>query len=84
MPVLLGAVNHLIVAVYTGVLIYVGANLISMMSAHPHYTPTLRIPKHYMYFMVVVGLTLIALRCLIKTGRYVYELASGRSLEDPA
>jgi len=64
---LLDALNHLVIAVYTGLVISYGWSLINMMGGRPHYTPTLRIPKHYLYIIVCVGLGLICIRSLVKT-----------------
>ncbi len=64
---LLDALNHLVIAVYSGFMISFGYNLVSLMAGRHHFTPTLRIPKHYLYVAVCVGLGLICLRSLIKT-----------------
>jgi len=66
---IIGVVNHLAVAAYAGVVIYYGVGLIDMMQARPHFTPTLRIPKHYLYVVVCVALALIGLRSLARAGQ---------------
>ena len=76
---LLEALNHLVIAAYSLLVIYFGSNLIQRMSAHPHFTPTLRIPKHYLYFMVCIGLGLIGARSLVKTYQILSALISGRT-----
>lgn len=68
---LLEAVNHIIIAVYSGAIIYFGMNLVSMMTSHPHFTPTLRIPKHYLYVMVCMGLGLICIRSIAQIFRHL-------------
>jgi len=75
---ILEALNHLVIAGYVLIVIYFGSNLIQRMTAHPHFTPTLRIPKHYLYVMVCIGLGLIGVRSLIKTYQIVSGLISGR------
>ena len=64
---LLDAVNHLIIAAYAALIIFFGSTLIRLMVAHPHFTPTLRIPKHYLYFVVCIGMALIGVRSLYKS-----------------
>lgn len=76
---ILEAVNHLVIALYVSLVIYFGAGLIERMTAHPHFTPTLRIPKHYLYFMVCIGLALIGIRSLVKSGHILSGLISGKS-----
>ena len=63
---LLEVFTHLITAAYAILIIYFGANLIKLMSFHPHFTPALRIPKHYLYFIVCVAMALICIRSLLK------------------
>ena len=79
---ILEALNHLVITAYVLLVIYFGSNLIQRMTAHPHFTPTLRIPKHYLYFMVCVGLGLIGVRGLVKTYQIVSGLVSGRPRGD--
>ena len=76
---ILDALNHLVIAAYVLLVIYFGAGLIQRMTAHPHFTPTLRIPKHYLYFMVCAGMGLIAIRSLLKSYQILSGLLSGRS-----
>jgi C4-dicarboxylate transporter DctQ subunit len=76
---ILEAVNHLVIAVYVSLVITFGAGLIERMTAHPHFTPTLRIPKHYLYVMVCIGLALIGIRSLVKSWLILSGLISGKS-----
>ena len=76
---ILEALNHLVISAYVLLVIYFGANLIQRMTAHPHFTPTLRIPKHYMYAAVCVGLGVICIRSLVKSFNILSGLVSGRS-----
>jgi C4-dicarboxylate transporter, DctQ subunit len=76
------AFTHLVTAVYAGVVIYLGMNLISLMMTRVHYTPTLRIPKHYLYFMVCAGLGLIGIRSLIRFFQILSDLVKGRRREE--
>jgi TRAP-type C4-dicarboxylate transport system permease small subunit len=76
---LLEALNHAVIAVYSGLVIYFGTNLIILMTSHPHFTPTLRIPKHYLYFLVCIGLGLICIRSLLKSYQFLSSLLFGRS-----
>jgi len=76
---ILEAINHLIVAAYAVLVISFGTGLIQRMTAHPHFTPTLRIPKHYLYVVVCIALGIIGIRGLIKSGRILAGLLSGRS-----
>jgi len=78
---LVEAVNHLVIAIYAVLVIAFGAGLIERMSAHPHFTPTLRIPKHYLYILVCAGLGLIGLRSLFKTCRIAAGLFCAKSPE---
>ncbi len=80
---LLEAVNNLAVAVYSAVIIYFGAYLITLMTAHPHFTPTLRIPKHYLYFLVCIGIGFMGLRSLLQFYKLLSGLVSRRSVEAP-
>jgi C4-dicarboxylate transporter DctQ subunit len=57
--------SHLVMAVYVSVVVYFGMKLVSAMSTHTNYTPTLRIPKHFLYFVVCVALALIGMRSLL-------------------
>ena len=65
------ALNHFVIAVYSGIIIYYGMNLVLRMTSHPHFTPTLRIPQHYLYVMVCIGLGLICLRSLFKSYQHL-------------
>jgi C4-dicarboxylate transporter, DctQ subunit len=76
---ILEALNHLVITVYVLLVIIFGSNLIQKMTAHPHFTPTLRIPKHYLYFVVCIGLGLIGARSLAKTCQIVSGLVSNRT-----
>ena len=78
---LLEALNHIFIAFYTGIVIYFGMNLIMLMTKHPHLTPTLRIPKHYLYVMVCIGLGLICTRSLIKSYQHLSAFFTGRQAE---
>jgi C4-dicarboxylate transporter, DctQ subunit len=64
---LLDALTHLVIAVYSAFVVSFGYHLIDLMAGRHHFTPTLRIPKHYLYVVVCVGLGLICLRSLVKT-----------------
>jgi C4-dicarboxylate transporter DctQ subunit len=75
---ILESLNHIILAAYSALVIYFGASLITMMTSRPHFTPTLRIPKHYLYFVVCVGLGLIGARSLFKGIQILCGLASQR------
>ncbi len=76
---LLEIVGHIVMALYVAVVIYFGTNLITLMAAHPHFTPTLRIPKHYLYAVVCVGLSLICVRSILKAFQVLIGLLAGRS-----
>lgn len=71
--------SHLAVAAYVALVAYFGAGLIKLMAARPHFTPTLRIPKHYLYFIVCVGLILICIRSILKSYQILRDLLSGKS-----
>ncbi len=58
-------INHLIMTIYVLVILFFGTQLICAMAVHPHYTPTLRIPKHTLYTVVCIALTLIGIRSLL-------------------
>lgn len=77
----LEAVGHLVIAVYAFLIIYFGAGLIQKMTAHPHFTPTLRIPKHYLYCLVCIALGLIFVRCMLKTFLVIREIFAGKGQE---
>jgi TRAP-type C4-dicarboxylate transport system permease small subunit len=81
---LLDVLNHLVIAAYVALVVYFGAGLIKLMVAHPHFTPTLRIPKHYLYFVVCVGLSLICLRSISKSFQILSGLLSKRSSGGPS
>jgi C4-dicarboxylate transporter DctQ subunit len=76
---LLDALSHLAIAVYSGLVILFGYNLVELMAGRHHFTPTLRIPKHYLYVVVCVGLGLICMRSLVKTWHSLAALRSGGS-----
>ena len=76
---ILEILNHLVVAAYVGLVVYFGAGLINLMATRPHFTPTLRIPKHYLYFVVCVGLSLICIRSVVKSYQILAGLVSGKS-----
>ena len=81
---LLEAFNHLVTGLYAGFIIYFGMKLIGLMTTRVHYTPTLRIPKHYLYFVVCVGLALISLRSAIRFFQTLAALrAKGKGEEVP-
>ncbi len=61
---LLEALTHLFLAVYVGFLVYYGMNLYVAMSKFTHFTPALRIPKHYLYLLVCIALGIIVVRSL--------------------
>jgi C4-dicarboxylate transporter DctQ subunit len=58
----LEAFGHLVLAAYSGLVIYCGWSLIALMAARSHATPTLQIPKHYLYIMVAIGMGVIGVR----------------------
>jgi TRAP-type C4-dicarboxylate transport system permease small subunit len=64
-------------AVYVSIVICFGMKLISAMTTHTHYTPTLRIPKHYLYFVVCVALALIGVRSLLGVYRTLRTARTG-------
>ena len=74
-------VNHLAMAVYVSVLVSFGMKLISAMATHTHYTPTLRIPKHYLYFVVCVALALIGVRSLLGFYQTLRKARTGQGEE---
>ncbi|WP_300459202.1 TRAP transporter small permease [Desulfobacula sp.] len=78
---LLEAANHIIIAVYSGFIIYFGMNLVMLMTKHPHFTPTLRIPKHYLYVMVCLGMGLICIRSLIKSFNHMAAFLNDKHRE---
>jgi C4-dicarboxylate transporter DctQ subunit len=73
--------NHLVMAAYVSTLICFGMRLISAMTTHTHYTPTLRIPKHYLYFVVCVALALIGVRSLLGVYKALRTGRTGRGEE---
>ncbi len=73
--------NHLVMAVYVSIVVYFGMKLISAMTTHTHYTPTLRIPKHYLYFVVCVALALIGIRSILGVYRTIRTARSARGEE---
>ena len=70
--------NHLVMAVYVAIVVYFGMKLISAMTTYTHYTPTLRIPKHYLYFVVCVALALIGIRSILGVYRTLRTARTGR------
>jgi C4-dicarboxylate transporter, DctQ subunit len=70
--------NHVVMAVYVSIVVCFGMKLISAMSTHTHYTPTLRIPKHYLYFLVCIALALIGVRSLLGVYRALRTARTGR------
>jgi TRAP-type C4-dicarboxylate transport system permease small subunit len=75
---LMEAFTHLITAVYVGILVYYGMALYAAMSKFTHYTPALRIPKHYLYLIVCMGLGLIVARSVIGFFQTLRSLAAKR------
>jgi TRAP-type C4-dicarboxylate transport system permease small subunit len=75
---LMEVLNHLVMAVYVSVLVTFGMNLISAMATNTNYTPTLRIPKHYLYFVVCVALALIGIRSILGVYRILATTRSRR------
>jgi C4-dicarboxylate transporter DctQ subunit len=73
--------NHLVMAAYVSIVVCFGMKLISAMTTHTHYTPTLRIPKHYLYFVVCVALALIGVRSLLGVYRALRTARIGRAEE---
>lgn len=73
--------NHLVMGVYVWMIAYFGMKLISAMTTRPHYTPTLRIPKHYLYAVVCVALALIGIRSLLGVYRALRPPKAGRAEE---
>jgi len=73
--------NHLVMAAYVSIVVCFGMKLISAMTTHTHYTPTLRIPKHYLYVVVCVALTLIGVRSLLGVYRTLRTASTGRGEE---
>jgi len=73
--------SNLVIAVYVFLVVYFGTGLIERMAVHPHFTPTLRIPKHYLYFLVCVGLGLIGVRCVLKTIEMIREFVAEKGQE---
>ena len=69
--------NHLVMAAYVSIVVCFGMKLISAMTTHAHYTPTLRIPKHYLYFVVCVALALIGVRSLLGVYRTLRTARTG-------
>ena len=76
---LLEILSHLVIAAYVALVAYFGAGLIKLMATRPHFTPTLRIPKHYLYFIVCVSLILICIRSILKSYQILNGLLSGKS-----
>lgn len=62
---LLESFTHVVMAAYVGFLLYYGLNLYVAMSKFTHFTPALRIPKHYLYLLVCIALGTIVVRSLI-------------------
>ena len=78
---LLEVLSHLVIAAYVALVVYFGGGLIMLMASRPHFTPTLRIPKHYLYFIVCVGLSLICIRSILKSYQILADLLSAKSSE---
>lgn len=78
---LLEILSHLVIAAYVALVAYFGAGLIKLMATRPHFTPTLRIPKHYLYFIVCVSLILICIRSILKSYQILSDLLAGKSSE---
>ena len=78
---LVEAFTHLAAAVYVGIVVYFGMNLYTAMSTFTHFTPALRIPKHYLYLVVCIGLGLVVIRSLIRFCQALASLAKGRARE---
>jgi len=78
---LMEVVNHLVMTVYVSILVYFGMNLVSAMTTNTNYTPTLRIPKHYLYFVVCVALVLIGIRSILGIYRTIATARSHRAEE---
>lgn len=78
---LLDAVNHLIVAAYAALIIFFGATLIKEMLPYPHYTPTLRIPKHDLYIMVCIAMGFMCARSLCKSYQIIVAVLAGKKGE---
>ncbi len=75
------ALGHLVMAAYVSIIVYYGMKLVSAMTGHTNYTPTLRIPKHYLYFIVCVALALIGLRSLLGAYRVLRTARAGHGQE---
>ena len=73
--------GHLVLAVYVATVGFFGMKLILAMTTRPHYTPTLRIPKHYLYVVVCVGLAMIGIRSLLGVYRTLRTPGTGRMEE---
>jgi TRAP-type C4-dicarboxylate transport system permease small subunit len=78
---LVEAFTHLAAAVYVGIVVYFGMNLYVAMSKFTHFTPALRIPKHYLYLIVCIGLALIVIRSVIRGCQALASLATSRARE---
>jgi TRAP-type C4-dicarboxylate transport system permease small subunit len=78
---LLEALTHLVLAVYVGFLVYYGMNLYVAMSKFTHFTPALRIPKHYLYLLVCIALGIIVVRSLTGFIQALRPLAAKRAAE---
>jgi C4-dicarboxylate transporter, DctQ subunit len=76
---LLDVANHLVVLTYVVIVLYFGIRLISMMTGLVQYTPTLRIPKHYLYVLVWLGYVVIGLRTVIQLYKSLLKLFAKRS-----
>ncbi|MGQ9647817.1 MAG: TRAP transporter small permease [Thermodesulfobacteriota bacterium] len=61
---LLDIISNVFVLIYVLIVVYFGMNLVLLMAGRVHYTPTLRIPKNSIYFLVIVGYGLIGVRTL--------------------
>ncbi len=74
--------GHLILLVYVAIVVYFGMNLILLMLGRIHYTATLRIPKHYLYFLVIVAYGLIGLRSIAGLYQKLSKIARREPLRE--
>lgn len=81
---LLEVVNHLVIAAYVGLVVYFGTSLIRLTATRPHATPTLQIPKHYLYVMVCIGLALIGIRSILMSWRLLRQAVSAGTSREAA
>jgi C4-dicarboxylate transporter, DctQ subunit len=76
---LLDAASHVVVLIYVVIVLYFGMILISMMTGLVQYTPTLRLPKHYLYALVWLGYVVIGFRTAIQLYKSLGRLFAKRS-----